>query len=106
MPSRNGRRDASTQHQRSFEAIADGIMYRWSVERDTWVSSAEVEQVRAYLDREGIPTRALPDGRFEVAAGAAEALGAARLMLLGLRHLHAARRARAGTNYTADDGHA
>src|SRR6266487_701107 len=27
-----------------FEAIADTIMYRWSAERDLWVSPSEVEQ--------------------------------------------------------------
>jgi hypothetical protein len=75
-------------------------MYRWSVERDTWVSDSEVAQARAYLEREGIATRALPDGRFTVDAPTAETLGAARLVLLGLRHLHAARRGRPAT----DDG--
>jgi hypothetical protein len=82
------------EHERSFEAIADAIMYRWSVERDVWVSAAEVEQARAYLARAGIRTRPLPDGRFAVEAETAEALGAARLVLLGLRHLHASRRGR------------
>jgi hypothetical protein len=79
------------QSGRSFETIADAIMYRWSVERDIWVSSAEVEKARAYLSRVGIDTTALPDGRYAT-GGAAEALDAARLVLLGLRHLHAARR--------------
>jgi hypothetical protein len=68
-------------------------MYRWSVERDIWVSSTEVEKARAYLSRIGIDTTALPDGRYTTAGGAAEALDAARLVLLGLRHLQAARRA-------------
>ena len=36
---------------RGFESIADAIMYRWSVERDTWVSTIEVEQAREYLER-------------------------------------------------------
>ncbi|HZP40753.1 MAG TPA: hypothetical protein VFD84_04480 [Candidatus Binatia bacterium] len=94
MASRSALPPAGTASVKSFEAIADGIMYRWSVERDTWVSRAEVEQVRAYLERKGIVTRALPDGRFSVETGTAETLGAARLVLLGLRHLHAARRAR------------
>ena len=77
---------------RAFEAIAEAIMYRWSVERDTWVSTAEVEQARAYLERVGIVTTALPDGRFTVAGETASVLGAARVVLLGLRHLHAARK--------------
>ena len=77
-----------------FEAIADTIMDRWSVERDTWVSAHEVEQARAYLQRAGVITSPLPDGRFVVDGDAAAALGAARVVLLGLRHLHAARRGR------------
>jgi len=89
-------------HDRTFESIADSIMYRWSVERDTWVSSSEVEQARAYLQREGIATRALPDGRFTVDSGTAETLGAARLVLLGLRHLHAARRGRTNPDRRSD----
>ena len=39
---------------RGFESIADAIMYRWSVERDTWVSTIEVEQARDYLERSGM----------------------------------------------------
>ena len=77
---------------RAFEGVADSIMYRWSVERDTWVSAAEVEQARAYLERAGVSTMLLPDGRFAVAGDSASTLGAARLVLLGLRHLHTARR--------------
>ena len=78
---------------RNFEIIADSIMYRWSVERDTWVSTTEVQQARAYLERAGIATAPLPDGRFTVAGDAARTLEAARVVLLGLRHLHASRRA-------------
>jgi hypothetical protein len=78
---------------RPFETIADAIMYRWSVERDVWVSATEVVEARAYLARVGIDTTELPDGRFITAGSAAEALDAARLVLLGLRHLHAARKA-------------
>src|SRR5262249_33265113 len=33
---------------RGFETIADTIMYRWSAERDVWVSDEEVEQARVY----------------------------------------------------------
>jgi hypothetical protein len=80
--------------QTGFEAIADTIMDRWSVERDTWVSAHEVEQARAYLQRAGVVTSPLPDGRFAVDGDAAAALGAARVVLLGLRHLHASRRGR------------
>ena len=77
---------------RGFEAIADAIMYRWSVERDTWVSPTEVAHARAYLQRLGIATSELPDGRFTVEGEAAKVLDAAPLVMLGLRHLHAARR--------------
>ena len=80
--------------RRSFEAVADAIMYRWSTERDTWVSPSEVEQARAYLARLGIETAALPDGRFAVRGDAASTLEAARVVLLGLRHVHASRRTR------------
>jgi hypothetical protein len=79
---------------RGFESMADAIMYRWSVERDTWVSPSEVEHVRAYLARAGIPTTVLPDGQFAVAGETSDTLGAARLVLLGLRHLQASRRNR------------
>ena len=42
------------EHHRGFEGIADTILYRWSVERDTWVSPSEIEHARAYLTRHGI----------------------------------------------------
>jgi len=77
-----------------FEAIADTIMYRWSAERDVWVSPSEVEQARVYLERAGVVTSPLPDGRFAVAGGTAATLEAARVVLLGLRHLHATRTGR------------
>ncbi len=80
------------EHTPAFETIADSIMYRWSVERDTWVSSREVQQARAYLERAGIATQPLPDGRFTVVGETANTLEAARVVLLGLRHLHATRR--------------
>jgi len=75
--------------------MADTIMYRWSAERDIWVSDAEVENARAYLERAGVSTSPLPDGRFAVHGDATGALGAARLVLLGLRYLHASRHGRA-----------
>ena len=77
-----------------FEAIADTIMYRWSTERDVWVSPTEVAQARAYLERIGVFTSPLPDGRFAVDGATAAALEAARVVLLGLRHLHATRTGR------------
>ena len=77
-----------------FEAIAATIMYRWSVERDVWVGPSEVEQARVYLERVGVVTSPLPDGRFAIGGSTAAALEAARLVLLGLRHLHATRTGR------------
>ncbi len=82
---------ASTPPVEGFEAIADTIMYRWRAERDVWVSPSEVEQARAYLERVGVITSPLPDGRFAVAGSAAATLEATRVVLLGLRHLHATR---------------
>src|SRR5262249_43155180 len=92
MPSSALTHTARSETTRGFEAIADAIMYRWTVERDTWVSATEVDQARAYLERLGIVTTVLPDGRFAVQGEAADALGAARVVLIGLRHLHAARK--------------
>jgi len=77
---------------RGFESIADAIMYRWSVERDTWVSSIEVEQARDYLERSGLDVTTTSDGRYVGAGDTADTLGAARLVLVGLRHLSAVRR--------------
>lgn len=76
-----------------FEAIADAIMYRWSTERDIWVSSGELEQARAYLARAGVVSTRF-DGRLLVEGEPTGTLEAARLVLLGLRHLHATRRGR------------
>ena len=86
--------DVRAEAARGFETMADTIMYRWTVERDTWVSTREVEQARAYLERAGVPTSVLDDGTFAVAGEPADTLGAASLVLLGLKHLHAARRSR------------
>jgi hypothetical protein len=94
MPSQGTSLGGRGDTVRGFEAIADAIVYRWSVERDTWVSATEILEVRAYLERAGIGTIALPDGRFRVEGEARDALGAARLVLVGLRHLYATRRGR------------
>jgi len=86
-----GKPAPSTEHRQGFEAMADTILYRWSVERDTWVSASEVEEARAYLARQGIATSALPDGRFALAGEAARVVGGERLVLLGLRRLRGTR---------------
>ena len=82
-----------SEHRQGFEAMADVILYRWSTERDTWVSASEVEEARAYLARQGIATSALPDGRFALAGESTRAFGAERLVLLGLRRLRGPRSA-------------
>jgi len=94
MRATNVRPAIDSEAARAFETSADTIMYRWAAERDVWVSPAEIAQARAYLERVGVTTAALPDGRFAVHGETAATLGAARLVLLGLRHLHARRRAR------------
>jgi hypothetical protein len=86
--------DTRAEAARRFESTADAIMYRWSTERDTWVSATEIEQARAYLQRAGVETSPLPDGRYLVSGRTAATLEAARLVLLGLRTLHEARRSR------------
>ena len=85
-------RSIRSEVSRGFEAVADAIMYRWTVERDTWVSPTEVEHARVYLEKAGITTRPLPDGRFEIDGVKAGICEAAPLVMMGLRHLHAARR--------------
>ena len=62
-------------------------MYRWAVERDTWVSAGEIAEARAFLQAIGIATTELPDGRFAL-AGAESAVEASRLILVSLRHLY------------------
>jgi len=94
MPMTNASTRARESSGRGFETIADTIMYRWSAERDVWVSDDEVEQARVYLARLGVTTSATPDGRYTIDGETASTLGAARLVLLGLRHLHAQRRKR------------
>jgi hypothetical protein len=82
--------DVRADGTRGFEAIADAIMYRWSVERDPWVSASEFDQARAYLQRAGVDV-----GRLHGVTGeTADTLEAARVVLLGLRHLHATRQRR------------
>ncbi|TMA49046.1 MAG: hypothetical protein E6J83_02380 [Deltaproteobacteria bacterium] len=86
-----GKPVSSTEHRQGFEAMADTILYRWSAERDTWVSASEVEEARAYLARQGIAISALPDGRFTLAGEATRVFGGERLVLLGLRRLRGTR---------------
>jgi len=92
MGMNNALSSGASRAARGFESIADAIMYRWSVERDTWVSTIEVEQAREYLERAGMAITVLPDGGYVVAGENGDTVGDARLVLLGLRHLSAARR--------------
>src|SRR5947207_3471686 len=94
MRTTNSPLDTDTLSRREFEAIADSIMYRWSAERDVWVSREEVEQARAYLARVGVNTSSLSDHRQTIGESTASTLAAAHLVMLGLRHLHAHRRGR------------
>ena len=75
-----------------FEVMARDIIYRWSVERDTWVSGDEIREARAYLQERGIVTTNLPDGRFSVQGETAAILETAQLILLSVRHVVDARR--------------
>ena len=94
MRTTNSLLGSDSASRREFEAIADSIMYRWSAERDVWVSQEEVEQARAYLARVGVITSPLSDGRYTMGESTASTLAAAHLVMLGLRHLHAHRRTR------------
>jgi hypothetical protein len=96
MPTTNAPSRTRIEAARAFEAIADTIMYRWETERDVWVSTTEVNQARAYLERAGV-TASMLDGRLALGSEPADTLDAARLVLLGLRHLHAQRRTRVRT---------
>src|SRR5437870_4029420 len=66
-----------------FEAMADAIMYRWSAEHNVSTTPTEVAEAREYLQRAGIETTPLPDGRFTLEQGG-EVVEAPRLILLGL----------------------
>jgi hypothetical protein len=83
-----------TEAARAFESVADAIVYRWKTERDTWVSASEIEHARAYLAGIGVATLSLPDGSFAVEGEKQSTVGAAHLVLLGLKHLQASRKSR------------
>ena len=93
MRTTNSLSGSATVIPREFEAIADSIMYRWSAERDVWVSREEVERAREYLARVGVSTPPLSDSRYNLEE-TASSLAAAHLVMVGLRHLHAQRRTR------------
>jgi hypothetical protein len=68
-----------------FPAVAEAIVYRWTVERDTAVSAAEIDQVRAYLQQRGVGTTLLPDGRFTMDGAMTGTVERSRLVLVALR---------------------
>jgi len=76
----------------AFGEAARRILDRWTAERDTRLTGAEIEQVRDYLRRVGVRTVPLEDGGFRL-AGTERVLDPTQLALLGLRRL-AARRVR------------
>jgi hypothetical protein len=84
----------ATTKDPGFEVIADTIIQRWAVERDTWVGPSEIERARSYLAHAGIATRPLDDGRFVVEGDTATVCEASGLVLVGLQHLLASRRSR------------
>lgn len=83
-----------TESARAFEGLADSIIYRWQTERDTWVSTTEIEHARAYLACIGVTSAELPDGKYSVQGESPGTVAAASLVLLGLKHVQASRRAR------------
>ena len=68
-----------------FPAVAEAILYRWAVERDTAVSAGEIDQVRAYLKRRGVRAMPLPDGRFTMDGAMTGTVERAGLVLAALR---------------------
>ena len=68
-----------------FPAVAEAILYRWAVERDTAVSAGEIDQVRAYLRQRGVRTTPLPDGRFTLDGAISGTVERAGLVLAALR---------------------
>ena len=85
-PERTGM-DATVARQPGspFPAVAEAILYRWAVERDTAVSAGEIDQVRAYLKRRGVRAMPLPDGRFAMDGAMTGTVERAGLVLAALR---------------------
>ena len=68
-----------------FPTVAEAILYRWAVERDTAVSAGEIDQVRAYLQQRGVRATPLPDGRFTMDGAMTGTVERAGLVLAALR---------------------
>src|SRR2546429_8283361 len=81
-----------------FPAVAEAILYRWAVERDTAVSAGEIDQGRADLKRRGGRATPPPDGRFTMdgamtGPGERAGLGPGGLRPVGPARVGARRRA-------------
>ena len=68
-----------------FPAVAEAILYRWAVERDTVVNAGEIDQVCAYLQQRGVRVTPLPDGRFTMDGAITGTVERAGLVLAALR---------------------
>src|SRR2546428_12310423 len=74
-----------------FPTVAEAILYRWAVERDTAVSAGELDQARADLQQRGVRATPLPDGRFTLDGAETGSVGRAGVALAGLRGVDQAR---------------
>ncbi len=68
-----------------FEAIADAIVYRWIVERDTWIAPSELTAARDYLATTGARSRACPDGSVVLEGAPAAPLTPAQVFVAAFR---------------------
>jgi len=68
-----------------FPTVAEAILYRWAVERDTVVNAGEIDQVCAYLQQRGVRVTPLPDGRFTMDGAITGTVERAGLVLAALR---------------------
>ena len=85
-PERTGIHAAAARRPGSpFPTVAEAILYRWAVERDTAVSAGEIDQVRAYLRQRGVRTTPLADGRFTLDGAITGTVERAGLVLAALR---------------------
>ena len=74
----------------AFERAVPIILDRWTAERNTRVSDAELAQARDYLERRGVRVHPVDGGRF-VVESTGRIVEAAHVVLMGVRYLAAAR---------------